>query len=343
MPTRFWLSPRPSLMALCVHFIFDQEATQQYQKVLQRPQQTLSRKTRDGWQHKGPMARRHDDLLAIRRDLVKLAASWFADKVPGLFSGGQLGGDLPTCELLTFQETEPVPVESVESEIAHECLCMLGMRWGSSAWVAACNPDVKFNLSHQIFIVPAAHCVLTCRQSSMKGESPFADLHTVPTILCASGTMLLLIGYANMSRRLRDAVVSHARPSRVMSALRSLTASDSTQLAPVLEELSFMTRQGASPFGRLIRLDPHPGNRGGVPLDEELSRTVQAAAKNLRAANRQSMAELTQLCALLMQMRIGWLTVVMIVLTVLVALDPLLLAVDWTLAHVRNLLTGIDG
>ena len=33
----------------------------------------------------------------------------------------------------------------------------------------------------------------------------------------------------------------------------------------------------------------------------------------------------------------------MIVLTVLVALDPLLQVIDWTLAHVRNLLTGIDG
>ena len=82
---------------------------------------------------------------------------------------------------------------------------------------------------------------------------------------------------------------------------------------------------------------------GEVPLDEELSRNVQAAAKSLRAANRQSMAELTQLCALLLQMRIGWLTVVMIVLTVLVALDPLLQVIDWTLAHVRNLLTCIDG
>ena len=333
----------PSLTALCVHFIFDEEAKQQFQKALERPQQTRSRRTRDGWQHQGPLGRRLDDVLAIRRNLTELAASWFAEHVPGLFCGGQLGGDPPTCELLTFRETEPVPVEPVESEIAHECLCLLGLRWGSTAWVAPNNPDIKFNLSHQIFIRPQSHCVLTCRESSMIGESPFDDPYTVPAILCAAGTMLLVMGYADMSRKLRDAVASHARPSRVMSALRSLTASDATQLAPVLDELSSTVGQRASPFGRFIRLDPHSNNSEEVPLDELLKGVVQGAATSQRAANRQSMAELTQLCSLLLQMRIGWLTVVMVVIAVLAALDPLLQALDWILGHVRSLLTRIDG
>ena len=329
----------PSLTALSVHFIFDEEAKRQFQNALQRPQQTRSRKTRDGWQHQGPVARRLDDVLAIRRNLVKLAASWFAEHVPGLFCGGQLGGNPPTCELLTFRETEPVPVEPVESSIAHECLCILGMRWGSTAWVAASNPDIKFNLSHQIFIRPDSHCVLTCRESSMKGESPFADPHTAPAMLCAAGTMLLVARYADMSRRLRDAVIFHARPSRVMSALRSLTASDSTQLAPALDELSSTAVQRASPFGRFIRLDPHRNNREAVPLDDLSKGVVQAAAKSQRAANRQLMAELTQLCALLLQMRIGRLTVVMVVLAIVTALVAIPQFVDW----IRSLLTAIDG
>ena len=95
----------PSLTALCVHFVFDDEAKQQFQKALQRPQQTLSRKTQDGWRHHGPLGRRLDEVAAIRRNLVKLAASWFAEHVPGLFCGGQLRGNPPTCELLTFRET----------------------------------------------------------------------------------------------------------------------------------------------------------------------------------------------------------------------------------------------
>ena len=88
----------------------------------------------------------------------------------------------------------------------------------------------------------------------MQGESPFADPHTVPAILCAAGTMLLVRGYAEMSQKLRDAVVSHARPSRVMSALRSLTMSDSTQLPQRLT--SCHPYNAHRPLGRSFALTP---------------------------------------------------------------------------------------
>ena len=104
-----------------------------------------------------------------------------------------------------------------------------------------------------------------------------------------------------------------------------------------------MTVGRASPFGRLVRLDPHPNNQEKVPLDELLNGIVQAAAKSQRDATRQSMAELTQLGALLLQMRMGRLTLVMVVIAVLAALEPILQAVEWILAYLRSLLTAIQG
>ena len=331
----------PSLKALCVHFIFDEESGQRFQKAMKGRKYTRSYKTRAGWRHSGPIDQRYHDVLAARRDLVKLVSGWFAEHAPGIFCGGQLGGlGPPTCEMLTFLNTEPVPTRSTPDEVAHECLCMLGVRWGSTAWVAQ-DPDVKFNLSHEVFINPRTHNVLTCREGTMKGDSPFADPHAVPRILSAVGAMHLVIGHAEMSNRLRDAVVSHARRSRVTRALKSLTTTDSAQLAPVLEELS-AGHQGPL-FGRSLELDPHPNNHEKVKLDELINGLVPQLAKSQRVASRQRMDELSQLCSLILQMRIGRLTVVLVVLTVVVAVEPVREGLTWALEHIGNLLARGDG
>ena len=55
------------------------------------------------------------------------------------------------------------------------------------------------------------------------------------------------------------------------------------------------------------------------------------------------MDELSQLCSLILQMRIGRLTVVLVVLTVVVAVEPVREGLTWALEHIGNLLARGDG
>ena len=48
-------------------------------------------------------------MKAIRSDIRALAAGWFRTHLPGLFAGGMMAGEFPTCEFITLRKAIPFP------------------------------------------------------------------------------------------------------------------------------------------------------------------------------------------------------------------------------------------
>lgn len=74
----------------------------------------------------------------VRVELRQSCASWFKNNLPGLFSNNTLGGDFPTCEFITLQQSRPFDRPS--DDMPHDSyLWLLGMDYDSDAWD---NPDL---------------------------------------------------------------------------------------------------------------------------------------------------------------------------------------------------------
>lgn len=142
-----------------------------YSEILNRDARTYYERTSNGgvrvW---GVQHLKQKGIREARRHLRDVAATWFKDTIPGIFSSGQLGQQLVTLELLTTKEADPFPKEygsapswmknvSIESPIqAWKCddLEQLKLTWDlwpheeSGVGVAAMNisqiPDKKMEL-----------------------------------------------------------------------------------------------------------------------------------------------------------------------------------------------------
>ena len=125
----------PSLVAVAVCFTFSQEKSTVFEDVLRRDRQPISKKTQRGWEHYLPPSQKGNDVRQARKELVALAAAWFSDNLPGIFSSGLMSSDVPTCELLTLRQAEPIPCKTDDDPVAREYLMMLGVYWGTDSWV----------------------------------------------------------------------------------------------------------------------------------------------------------------------------------------------------------------
>ena len=116
----------PSLVTVAVCFTFNDKQSGVLEGALRADRQTCTKKTRRGWEYYRPESQKVIHIRQIRHDLVRLAADWFSENLPGVFSSGQLGRDVPTCEFLTFRKADPIPSQHEEDEIVRLCLMMLG-------------------------------------------------------------------------------------------------------------------------------------------------------------------------------------------------------------------------
>ncbi len=98
-----------SLTCIVIGFVFEEDFSTQFDEALRKNRQTyrkpikLYRKSSGrGYKIYSPETQKTEHIYQIRVDIAELAARWFRENIPGLFSSGILEGNLPTCEFVTL-------------------------------------------------------------------------------------------------------------------------------------------------------------------------------------------------------------------------------------------------
>ena len=317
----------PSLVSVAVCFTFNDERSGVFEDALRTHRQTCTKKTRRGWEYYRPEAQKSNHIHQIRHELVRVATDWFAENLPGVFSSGQLGRDVPTCEFLTLRKTDPIPSQHEEDDIARLYLMTLGVYWDTDIWVMANHTDVKFSLPHSVFFGPPHHCVLTARDSEIDTGNPhhYGDQQTMKTILCAWGVLALLGCYEDQMRKVRDSVSSASKQHKKLTdILDEMVASGSIDIMAVVTELASAPRNGLRLFGPMTRIVPRRSEDASVESLNELFRdAIRNGAIGLKEIERSTSDRLTQFGSLVgarenvrLQRKITTLTWVLVVIGV---------------------------
>ena len=332
----------PSLIAVAVCFTFGQEKSTVFEEILRRDRQPISKKTQRGWEHYLPPSQKINDIRQARIELVELAASWFSENLPGIFSSGLLDSEVPTCELLTFQKAEPIPRKTDDDLVAREYLMTLGVYWGTDSWFVSSRPGLKFNLPHSVFFGPPNHCVLTARESEVGDAPHYVDSQMMPGVLCEAAIFPLLTGYEYRMRKVRDLVGSESsRLKNPAKVLETIVASDSIDMTAMISELASAPSEGLRLFRSTSKLEPsHPALVHAESLNQLLHALIRSVGLRAQQADRATNERLTQLGSLLgavenvrLQKRIAKLTWVLLAVGV-ASLVALLLSSDASIQEV---------
>ena len=97
----------PSLTCIVICFVFEDSFRNRLDEILRKDRQTFTRPVSRGHEVLDPERQKTEEVRLLRQEYANLAARWFRENLPGVFSSGLLGDQLPTCELLTLHKTEP--------------------------------------------------------------------------------------------------------------------------------------------------------------------------------------------------------------------------------------------
>lgn len=110
----------PSLTAIYVYFVLNEESSTRYETILNTDRKTFYRrfKGRKGYSRPGVLNQKRELIEKARLERAHIASRWFAQHLPGLFSGGPLVDELPTGELITMNNHVALkdPKEDKEEE-----------------------------------------------------------------------------------------------------------------------------------------------------------------------------------------------------------------------------------
>ena len=99
----------PSLTCIVICFVFEDSFRTRLVEALRRHRQTFTRPVSRGHEILDPERQKTEEVRMVRQECVNLAARWFRENLPGVFSSGLLGDQLPTCELVTLHKADPFP------------------------------------------------------------------------------------------------------------------------------------------------------------------------------------------------------------------------------------------
>ena len=224
----------PSLVGVAICFVFEEEFSKVFDRLLRKQRRTFTTRTRRGQLFHPPENQKHDDVRRIRNEISKSAAAWFQDNLPGEFASGTLYGDIPTCELITLRNAEPFPTAEERSPRKNEYLSILGLQDDFNVWRSANTPKLKVKLRLSMNRDPINHAVAAIKEeiplwsnqsqeNSKSSRIAYLDL-LLPYLLLALGTQDLLEGFHSRIREIRQLTISQDErrgvSTKVLQALR---------------------------------------------------------------------------------------------------------------------------
>ena len=222
-----------SVTCIVIGFLLDENPGHRFEDALRLKRQSMIEPLRrGGYRLPGPLHLKETDIKRIRRDLREMSADWFRTNLPGVFSGGALAGEFPTCEFTTLRKTLPCPGREDRDPHADKWLGILNIDYDLDAWQAENLPGLKFVWPLMRDREKRFHAVLTCREDMVSDDTLrtyggggrtsytiYIDRH-VNGLLSRWGLLGLFAGYERHLNTTRDSATFGSAPRT--KALRQL-------------------------------------------------------------------------------------------------------------------------
>ena len=329
----------PSLNCVVICFVFEERYSTKFDKALRQERKTYTTRIGTGHRVHQPMFQKRDHIKQIRTEIAGLAATWFQDHLPGAFASGLLHDELPSCELTTLRNAEPLPSLEGGRQEKLEYLSILGLDNDMFAWEKVDTPGLKVVLSSYSFLTPSNYLLVALREGTPLWKS-HQDQHKssriaylnmiVPDLLIACAVELLLEGFHQKIRDLRQATMPHANSKSVsvkeleslrrgltyfadIHAVASELVIDSTRARPVIFSDSNFKQCDLNNTQETLSLKVH------------LQSAIRESAIQLQSAVLSTGNQITQFGTLLgatenirVQTKISWLTGLLVILTIVI-------------------------
>lgn len=328
-----------SISAIVLTFVLTEKAARSLDQALREPR--VTRRVPLGgtsYSIEQPSHQKRKAIQEVRRALRAEITQWFKSHLPGLFSSGHLGGELPTCEFITLKVGRPFQSGQKNPP---EYLSLLGIDHAYDAWKT--KGDLYF-LPRMRWESPQFHSVSAVCEADLKPddfkyrggvnrEGIAAHYGEKLNGLVERWSLLaLLSGYENYANAIRDSASLRAdsgRPSQLMQDLRTFVgrAAEVSFVASELKVLAESERRFGYEFDHFESCDADREKLGLTTLAAALSNTVKWRAERLEASDRTVREIITQYGTVLaaqenykVQMQVGRLTFGALVFAVLAAL-----------------------
>ena len=335
-----------SLTCIVMGFVFKEDFSAQFDEALRTDRQTYTEPSSKGMVRIcDPRTQKSDHIRQIRKDITELFMKWFSENLPGLFSSGILGGDLPTCEFVTLRQTKPFPNHNAESP---DYMSLLDMDFKFAVWQSKDIQGLKLVVSGRRDHSLRHHSILAAReddfdeekmeifrdQSNRKSQIYYID-NQIKGLLSRWAILPLLEGYGQHLSVIRDSVTFRSKsrqdPVEILKTIGH-HVSDSVDIVAVTAELISYTRQDF-----LFSLDVdtfEPCNKqdyeSGYTLDKDLSSTISNNAIWLQKTDQSLRDHLIGYGSLLgakeniiLQKKLSHLTIIILLLTVVLVVHTL--------------------
>ena len=328
----------PSLTCIVICFVFEDDFRCRIDEALRTSRQTYTRPVSRGHEILDPERQKTDEVRLLRQECVDLAARWFRENLPGVFSSGLLGDQLPICEFVTLHKAEPFPDREAKEYTPSGYMRVLDLEFSPSVWRAKDIPSLKFSLElsgqnpeyHSIFVVRDAEIEgtkLLDAYGGLPGLAAYVD-HTYREMIGKVAIRPLLDGYSSRLNELRDAVTakirrpSRRRPSHTLQVLVDNVAYD-VDIETVTTDLIASTAEPSIFYRHLASFEPCFNWQTRDSLAELFRPVSNKHAVRLKQTAQSLRDHLTQFGSLIAatedvrtQRSILWLTVIVAALAV---------------------------
>ena len=316
----------PSITCVVMCFVVEDNLRSQLDEILRKDRRTVTRPFKTGEEILDPEVQKTEEVRRVRQDWVNIAFSWFRDNLPGVFSSGLLGDQLPTYELVTLRNAEPFPNRESQQYTPTGYMRVLNLEFSPFVLRHRKAPNLKFALTLSRRS-PEYHSVFAVRGTEIEGMDPATylelDYHAMIGELAIQH---LLEGYDKRLNECRDTITarirrpSRRRPLHTLQVVVDNVAFD-MDIPTITTELIASTEGSSRMYRDLESFEPYQewGIQG--PLAQQFRDGVNRYATNLMQVAQSLRDHLTQFGSLIAatedvrtQNRILWLTVIVAVL-----------------------------
>ena len=260
----------PSLVSVVACFAFDEHSSKEFDEALRISRQTYTTPVKNGRQIHHPSTQKAVHIEHIRADFTQKIRNWFSEHLPGLFSSGILGDQIPTCEFVTFRKAEPFPTLTESENGSHRYLSILGMSQDFDVWKSLSVPGLKLKVPSSVERRLPYHSILAVNEARHKSALPedfqSSSLETrmwhvdqfMSKLLTLWSILPMLEGYTRYLNEARDSMVKHQThhgPAKVLDRLIGNVAYG-VDIAAVTSELKMYAEEGFPLMHDVERFEP---------------------------------------------------------------------------------------
>jgi len=204
-----------SITCVVLQFVFDEQTEQLLEVPMNKKYTTYIEKQGKVEVIMGPREQKQRAILDIKKELRQKCYYWIKDNIPGFFSGGILDDHFPTCEFITLDKANPCNCAASDGY-----LDLIGLNdplgvWHSQGDLGLVLKTPLFGDSEFSNLILAGNTfeILSDRELSFSGgRNTFGFTNWLSLgftkVVCLWGLNMLLVAYEKKISKLRDSVAS---------------------------------------------------------------------------------------------------------------------------------------